>query len=324
MTQYRAAAAKRTAVSALLIFCAIPIGILALTRLAGSDAYIAGSLLIIICTMIPFFMVFEKRKPKAREIVLIAMMSALTVVIHMFFHLTLPLQAGTAMVIISGISLGSEAGFLVGALARFVCNFYMGQGPWTPWQMFCWGILGFLAGMAFNKIDYRNIKNKAFATESEAENPGDGSGVSIAGSIAGPVLSIIFAIVAAYVSYLLLPGEEDTFLGWRLYLFGIAGLVAGVILQRKRLDVSGFAMALFTFFVTFIVYGGIMNVCAMVMSSVMPGGKSISWNALRLLYVTGVPYDLEHAGTAAVFIFLFGGVFVKKIERIKIKYGIYR
>ena len=86
MTQYRAAAAKRTAVSALLIFCAIPIGILALTRLAGSDAYIAGSLLIIICTMIPFFMVFEKRKPKAREIVLIVMMSALTVVIHMFFH----------------------------------------------------------------------------------------------------------------------------------------------------------------------------------------------------------------------------------------------
>ena len=100
--------------------------------------------------------------------------------------------------------------------------------------------------------------------------------------------------------------------------------MAGVILQRKRLDINGFAMALFTFFVTFIVYGGIMNVCAMVMSSVMPGGKPISWNALRLLYVTGVPYDLEHAGTAAVFIFLFGGVFVKKIERIKIKYGIYR
>ena len=100
--------------------------------------------------MLPFFMVFENRKPKAREIVLIAMMSALTVCVHIFFHITLPLQIGTAMIIISGISLGPEAGFLIGAISRFVCNFYMGQGPWTPWQMFCWGILGFLAGMAFN------------------------------------------------------------------------------------------------------------------------------------------------------------------------------
>ena len=115
----------------------IPVSILTLVRLAGSDVYIAGSLLIIIYTMIPFFMVFEKRKSKAREIVLIAMMSALTVVIHMFFHLTLPLQAGTAMVIISGISLGPEAGFLAGTLSRFVCDFYMKQRPWTPWQIFC-------------------------------------------------------------------------------------------------------------------------------------------------------------------------------------------
>jgi len=336
--QYQAASRKRTIVSVILIFCMIPVSILTLVRLAGSDVYIAGSLLIIIYTMIPFFMVFEKRKPKAREIVLIAMMSALTVVIHMFFHLTLPLQAGTAMVIISGISLGPEAGFLVGALSRFVCNFYMGQGPWTPWQMFCWGLLGFLAGLAFNKIEYRSPSSKAFSAEYASIRTGDagnrtdstytGLKEEISSTnfklIMGPVLSILFAMVAAYVSYMLFPGEDNTFWGWRLYCFGLAGLLAGVILQRKRLNADGLTMALFTFFVTFIVYGGIMNVCAMVMSSVMPGGKSISLNALRLLYITGAPYDLEHAGTAAVFIFLFGRIFVTKIERIKIKYGIYR
>ena len=96
-------------------------------------------------------MVFEKRKPKAREIVLIAMMSAITVACHMFFHVTVPIQIGTALVIVAGIGMGPEAGFLVGALSRFVCNFYMGQGPWTPWQMFCFGIVGFFSGIIFTK-----------------------------------------------------------------------------------------------------------------------------------------------------------------------------
>ncbi len=59
-----------------------------------------------------------------------------------------PLHAGTAMVVISGIALGPETGFFVGALARFVCNFFSGQGPWTPWQMFSWGLMGYLAGCA--------------------------------------------------------------------------------------------------------------------------------------------------------------------------------
>ena len=89
---------------------------------------VAG-LLIVVYAMIPFFMIFERRKPKAREIVLVAMMTALTVTAHLLFHVTIPIEIGTAMVIISGISLGPEAGFLVGALARFVSNFYQGSGP---------------------------------------------------------------------------------------------------------------------------------------------------------------------------------------------------
>lgn len=315
VSQYQAATRKRTGVSALLIFLAIPFSMVALGRLLGSNMYLIGSFLIVVYTLIPFIMVFENRKPKAREVVLIAMMSALTVVIHMFFHLTLPLQAGTAMVIISGISLGPEAGFLVGALSRLVCNFYMGQGPWTPWQMFCWGLLGFLAGLTFNKIDYEEVRKKGFKEELGSRN---------FKFIMGPVMCIIFAVIVAYTAYILFPGEDKTFFGWRLYAFGIAGLISGALVQRKKLTVDGITMALFTFFVTFIIYGGIMNICAMFMSAGVYGGKPIGLNALRLLYITGVPYDAQHAGSAAVFIFLFGNIFIKKVERIKIKYGIYR
>lgn len=98
---------------------------------------------------------FEKRKPRAREIALLSTMTGLSVAANELCSHTIPLHAGTAMVVISGIALGPETGFFVGALARFVCNFFSGQGPWTPWQMFSWGLMGYLAGLCFNTIRVR-------------------------------------------------------------------------------------------------------------------------------------------------------------------------
>ncbi len=315
MTQAEAAGRKRTAVSALIIFLLIPATVAAGVVYFDQNLYMVSSLLVVIYTLIPFFMVFERRRPKAREIVLIAMMSALTAVLQLFFHVTIPVQAGTAMVIISGIALGPEAGFLIGALARLVCNFYMGQGPWTPWQMFCWGLLGFLAGLAFNRIDPSRLRRSAPLMQMNSRS---------FRVVVGPVMCIALAVIAAWITWLIWPGKDGTFFGWRLYVFGGLGLLAGVLLQRKRLPADGLTMALFTFFVTFVVYGGIMNVCAMVNASVMPGGDPVSLNTLRILYVSGAPYDAFHALTAAVFIFLFGDMIIQKLERIKIKYGIYR
>ena len=54
-----------------------------------------------------------------------------------------------AIVIISAIAFGGEAGFLVGAMTMVVSNFLFGQGPWTPWQMFAMGFIGFLSGILY-------------------------------------------------------------------------------------------------------------------------------------------------------------------------------
>ena len=301
-TQYEVFRRKRALMASFMIFVLIPATMVFGIVVLDQNMYMIISLLVVIYTLIPFFMVFEARKPKAR-------------------------------VIISGIALGPEAGFLVGALARLVCNFYIGQGPWTPWQMFCWGLLGFLAGLAFNKIDpedlrkYRQLASEKINTGAR-KLPGPLLKVNSRSFrvVMGPVICILFAIALAYVCWLIWPGsgENSGFIGWRLYIFGAGGLLAGVLLQRKRLPADGLTMALFTFFVTFIVYGGIMNVCAMVNASIMPGGDPISLNTLRLLYITGAPYDAVHAATAAVFIFLFGDLIIRKLERVKIKYGIYR
>lgn len=305
LTQSEAARKKRLRLSSLLILVAMPLTIFVGVRFL-QEQYMIISLLLLVYTMAPFFMVFERRKPKAREIVLIAMMSAITVCTHMFFHITIPIQIGTAMIIISGISLGPEAGFLIGAISRFVANFYMGQGTWTPWQMFCWGILGFLAGLAFNKVDLDQMKSRSFKM------------------VMGPVMSILFSILAAYVCYQIWPGEDTSFLGWRLYVFGLAGLLIGVVLQRKRLPVDSVTLTLFTFFATFIIYGGVMNICALITSASLPGGQAITLESMRVLYLSGAPYDLFHGFTAALCVFLFGNSMIQKLERIKIKYGIYK
>ena len=305
-SHYMAAARKRLALTAVLIFLVIP-ALIALTVFLGSrHLYMPLSLLILVMIMAPFFMIFERRKPRAREVVLIAMMSALTVASHTFFHIAFPVQIGTAMVIISGISLGPEAGFLIGAMSRFVCNFYMGQGAWTPWQMFCWGLLGFLAGLAFNR-----------------ELSEDG-GISNFKKILTPLLCVIFSELVAYISFLLWQGSDETFFGWRVYLFGIIGLLLAVVFQRGKLKTDNLTMAVFTFVVTFVIYGGIMNFAAMCLSMNEPGSLGIGIKALKALYVSGVGYDFYHALTASICVFVIGTPMVKKLERIKIKYGIYK
>ena len=302
---------KRTTMSAVMIFIMIPLTLWLSVKYLDTTKYMITSLLVILYTMLPFFMIYEKRRPKAREIVLLAVMTAITAFAHIVLHLA-AVPIGTALVIVAGISMGPEAGFLVGALSRFVCNFYQGQGPYTPWQMFCWGLLGFLAGLAFNKVTAERLtlgKEKPKISQ-------DGTFTALA----APVLCVAASIVLAYVSYLLVPGEDNTFFGWRVYAFGAGGLILGTILQRKRLPVNSVTITVFTFVTTVILYGGIMNMSTMFYTV----GFDMSFHSLRMLYISGLPYDFTHAALASVCMFFLGNPMIKKIERIKVKYGIYK
>ena len=141
---------KRTWVSIFIILLLIPATIYIGWTLGDRKYYIV-SVLIIFYTMIPFFMVFEKRKPQARELVVISVMCAIAVASRAAFIMLPHFKPMTAIIIITGIAFGAEAGFLTGAVSGFVSNFIFGQGPWTPWQMFAFGIAGFLAGILFKK-----------------------------------------------------------------------------------------------------------------------------------------------------------------------------
>ena len=149
---------KRTKIATLLILFLIPITIFIGIYYLGDKKYYFISLLIILETMIPFAFAFENRKPKARELVIISSLCAIGVAGRTAFFMLPQFKPVAAIVIISGVAFGGETGFLVGAITAFVSNFFFGQGPWTPWQMFSFGIIGFLAGIMFQKGILRKTK----------------------------------------------------------------------------------------------------------------------------------------------------------------------
>ncbi len=148
--KYKKGFSKRTLVSCLLILLAIPLTIFLGIRFFDDRKYYFISLLIMLETVIPFLMVFEKRKPKARELVLISVLCAIAVAGREAFFMLPQFKPVLAIIILAGVTLGGETGFLVGAVTGFVSNFFFGQGPWTTWQMFALGIVGFLAGILFS------------------------------------------------------------------------------------------------------------------------------------------------------------------------------
>lgn len=123
----------------------VPLAVVLFTRLKQSF-YLSG-LTIIILTIAAFFLHFESRKPQARELVLLAVLCALAVASRAAFGFVPHFKPMLAIVMLTGIAFGPEAGFLCGAISGFASNFIFGQGPWTPWQMFAYGIGGMLAGL---------------------------------------------------------------------------------------------------------------------------------------------------------------------------------
>ena len=142
---------KRTVVAAALILLCIPVTIFAGIMYLGNQHYNVTALLVLLECMVPFFLVFESRKPKARELAVIAVLCAIGVAGRSAFFMLPQFKPVLALVIIAGVAFGGETGFLVGAVTMLASNVLFSQGPWTPWQMFSMGIIGFLAGILFRK-----------------------------------------------------------------------------------------------------------------------------------------------------------------------------
>ncbi|HNX13912.1 MAG TPA: ECF transporter S component [Oscillospiraceae bacterium] len=135
----------RKAVKIAIPFLLIPAAIAAGIFLFDEKQYAFISLTVAILSLALFIAGFEKRQTGTRRLIIVAVMVAFSVV-GRFIPLFKPI---TALTIITAIYLGGEAGFMVGSLSAVISNFYFGQGPWTPFQMFSWGMIGLIAGFLY-------------------------------------------------------------------------------------------------------------------------------------------------------------------------------
>jgi energy-coupling factor transport system substrate-specific component len=98
--------------------------------------------LLVILTVIAFFYQFELSTVNSKQIALTAMLGTISAVLRIPFVAIPNVQPCTYIIICTGYVFGPVAGFMVGTLTPLVSNFFLGHGPWTPYQMFAWGLIG--------------------------------------------------------------------------------------------------------------------------------------------------------------------------------------
>ena len=141
---------KRMGLCLCLVF--IPLTVLAGALLLEQNRYDIVMLLVAVLSIVPFFLRFEHKRQNVRELVLVAVMTALGVAGRFLFAPVPGFKPVTAIVIITGLYLGWEAGYLCGSLTALVSNLYFGQGPWTPFQMAIWGLIGLFAALLAKQL----------------------------------------------------------------------------------------------------------------------------------------------------------------------------
>jgi energy-coupling factor transport system substrate-specific component len=85
---------------------------------------------------------YERERPPARVLALVAALAALAVVGRLAFAAVPNVKPTTDIVLFAGFALGAAPGFAVGAVTALASNVFLSQGPWTVWQMAGWGAVG--------------------------------------------------------------------------------------------------------------------------------------------------------------------------------------
>lgn len=140
----RSGAARNAAELALLLCVPAVLGACAVAQIDQSAllTLVAG-----VGAILVFFAGFEAGRPSLRQIMPTVVLAALAAAGRILFAPIPDVKPVSAICIMAGVVFGRRSGFMVGALAALCSNFFFGQGAWTPWQMYSWGLVGYLAGV---------------------------------------------------------------------------------------------------------------------------------------------------------------------------------
>ena len=111
---------------------------------------------IVLVTLGGAFWWYERSQPPAKLLALVGALAALAALGRDAFAAVPDVKPITAIVLVTGVAFGAAPGFATGALGALASNVLLGEGPWTPWQMLGWGIVGLL-GAALGALAGRRL-----------------------------------------------------------------------------------------------------------------------------------------------------------------------
>ena len=120
---------------------------MAFCALRGVDATAGFTLFVAVFSVLLMLASFEASRPLMRQLMPTIVLAAVAAAGRMLFSPFADIKPVSAICIVAGAALGRRSGFATGALAALTSNFFFGQGPWTPWQMYAWGLVGYLGGV---------------------------------------------------------------------------------------------------------------------------------------------------------------------------------
>lgn len=230
----------RVAVEAVAL-AATPV-VLVACAVANVEQTAALSFVVVLASIGVFFATYEASRPRLRDIMPMVVLAALAAAGRILFAPIPDFKPVSAIAIIAGIVFGRRSGFMVGALAALASNFFFGQGPWTPWQMYAWGLVGYGAGL-------------------------------LASAGAGDK-----RLVDAHPSV--------------VYAYGFVSCLGyGVILN---------AWSILAFF----------------------HAQASGWVGVLAVYAAALPFDITHGVATVAFLLVLYAPWVKKLRRVRVKFGL--
>ena len=148
----------RRALSVVIPFVFIPAVVLSGVLVFRSKNYSYGIFAVAVLSVLLFICGFDRKKTGTRRLVLISAAVAMACVGRAVCSFIPAVNPITAITVLFAVYLGSEAGFMTGAFSALISNIFAGQGVWTPFQMFAWGMIGFFAGAFAKYLENHTVR----------------------------------------------------------------------------------------------------------------------------------------------------------------------
>jgi energy-coupling factor transport system substrate-specific component len=260
-----------------------------------------------------FFVCYDRRRPRLRDTMPVAVLAALAAAGRILFAPFPDVKPVSAIAIIAGVAFGRHSGFMVGALAALVSNFFFGQGAWTPWQMYAWGLVGYLAGVLAKTPVFKKRPHKEASAGTWSVQASDGASDTVRDvEASAAVVRDAEACAAVEVS-------ADTEAGAQTRAEGAAETSVDAIAEAPATPASDDRMvAIYVYgFLSALLYGLILNLW-----SIFGFFHPQTFAEAIVLFAAAVPLDVTHGIATVAFLAVLYAPWRRKIARIKRRYGI--